>query len=226
MFGWLWQKPSVTYASKVRVEQMVSDAMEKLLLLLSKDGHTLKCVFLEVEDAQDERGLLIAFNKINNYFRYLLRVEPPDESYSAVRTALENYETSTKFSCYLKSSSSLEDALHAYKKHVVIALASHLKKTQLEDIQRGNFDRELIQRYFPEPASTMEQEKIKEKISPDGNGHKRRRSIADYSGRPHSRSRGLRSTEHDELRRKNVCIHFQHRKCSRGKDCRFKHLDC
>ena len=151
MFGWLWQKPSVTYALKVRVEQMVSDSMEKLFLLLSKDGHTLKKVFLEVEDAQDESGLLIAFNKINNYFRYLLRVEPPDESYSAVRTALENYETSTKFSCYLKSSSSLEDALHAYKKHVVIALASHLRKTQQEAFKEVTLTESLFNDIFQSP---------------------------------------------------------------------------
>ena len=225
MFNWPWQtRPSID--TKLEAVQIVSEAMEKMHLLLSEDKRTLKFIFQEIEKAEDPHELQVAFAKIDNYFRYLLRVEPHQENYRRdVRTALGNLETSAKFSSYLKSASSLEDTLYRYKTDVLQTLSCHLRKSQEEDILRSNLNKELLQRYFPQLTFTTElKEPIKEKISPERPSFKRRRSEGNSSSYIPSRPRA-RDTDHDQLRRKNVCIDFQDRRCHRGKGCRFKHFD-
>ena len=225
MFNWSWQALPSINDTKLEVVQSVSDAMEKMHLLLSKDKRTLKLIFQEIENTEDPNELQVAFPNIKNYFRYLLRVKPPHENYTAVRTALEKLGTSVKFLSHLQSASSLEDALYSYKTDVLQTLSDHLKKSEEEDAFRSNLDKKLFQRYFPHLIlSTELQKPIKERISPDRPSSKKRKSIGKfYSGTP-SRPRRARDTSNDVLRRKNVCIAFQDRKCHRGKGCRFKHL--
>ena len=224
MFNWPWQtRPSID--TKIEVVHIVSEAMEKMHLLLSEDTRTLKCIFQEIEKAEDPNELQVAFTKIDNYFRYLLRIEPHQENYSAVRTALVNLETSAKFSSYLKSASSLDDTLYRYKTDVLQTLSCHRRKSQEEDALRSNLNKELIHRYFPQLTFTTElKEPIKVKTSPERPSFKRRRSEGNSSSYIPSRPRA-RDTDHDQLRRKNVCTDFQDRKCHQGKGCRFKHFD-
>ena len=103
MLTWLGQLLYSRNNRNLDVQQILSQAKNKLQLLLSKDEVTLKSIFLEIEHAEDGKRLMIAFAKINNYLRFLLRVEPANETYGAVRTALENLETSVKFSSHMKS---------------------------------------------------------------------------------------------------------------------------
>ena len=224
MLTWLGKLLYSRNNRNLDVQQILSQAKNKLQLLLSKDEVTLKSIFLEIEHAEDGKRLMIAFAKINNYLRFLLRVEPANETYGAVRTALENLETSVKFSSHMKRALSLEDALNRYKTDVVQTLSSHLIKSQEEDIRRGNFDRELIRRYLPQPTSnTKLQEETKENSLPSRQIAKRRKSERDYY--PVKQTRSKIYTDHERLRRKNVCISFLHRKCNRGKACKFKHID-
>ena len=109
MLNWSWQALPSINDTKLEVVQSVSDAMEKMHLLLSKDKRTLKLIFQEIENTEDPNELQVAFPNINNYFRYLLRVKPPHENYTAVRTALEKLRTSVKFLSHLQSASSLEE---------------------------------------------------------------------------------------------------------------------
>ena len=94
MFSWFWQVPSLSSDTNIDVEQSISDGIEKLHLLLSKDDITLTLIFQKIENAQDHNELLQLFAKINRYFRYLLRVEPSHETYGRVGKAVENLDTS------------------------------------------------------------------------------------------------------------------------------------
>ena len=225
MFGMPWQiRSSSSDTNNIDVEQRVSDAIKKLKLVLSKDEKTLKLILQEIENTEDHNELLPAFAKINNYFRYLLRVDPPKETYTAVRTAVQKLDTSIKFESHMKTALSLEDALYRYKRDVVETLSSHLRKSMEEDTRRTNLDLELFHCFFPKSTSTMMQGlEIKQGLSPVRQNSKRKRTRPD-SPTMQYQSSGARSTDHDELRRKKVCYYFQIGKCDRGKTCRFKHL--
>ena len=223
MFRWLWQGHSSNTETNIEVKQIISDAIEKLQLILSKENTTLKCIFREVENAQDPIELLDAFDKINSHFRYLLRVEPSYDTYEAVRTALENFDTSTRFISHMKSALSLEDALYRYKRDVVQTLSFHLKKSKEEDTHRRNLDIELVKLYFPQATCSKEKETtIKEIRSPDRKSYKRIRTREDSSSDEY-RSRGGRYADHVKVRRKNLCFDFENGKCNRGKKCKFSH---
>ena len=226
MFSWFWQVRSLSSDTNIDVEQSISDGIEKLQLLLSKDDITLTLIFQKIENAQDPNELLQLFAKINRFFRYLLRIEPSQETYGRVRTAVENLDTSFKFLTHMKSEVSFEDALYRYKQDIVRTLSSDLKKSKDEDIRRSHLDLDLIQSYFPKSTSksSMEQEEqIMEGILPDRKNNKRRRG--DSSPSAHYQSSRPRFTDHGERGRKNVCYDFQVGKCSRGRDCRFKHIN-
>ena len=218
-------KARVKTGISLSAEQVVSDAMEKLVLLLSKDKKTLKGIFLEIENAKDAKGLLAGFVKINNYFRYLLRMEPSFDTYGSIRSALEKHETSIKFLSKMKSASSLEDALYRYKTEVVQTLSRDLRKCEEEDIRRSTLDRELVQRFFPEHTTTKEQEEDFDGVAlPVRKSSKRKISMIDYSpGTPLSRK--TRYTGNNDSRRERVEMSYQDRKYKRGKNCRYKHID-
>ena len=84
MLTWLGQLLYSRNNRNLDVQQILSQAKNKLQLLLSKDEVTLKSIFLEIEHAEDGKRLMIAFAKINNYLRFLHRVEPANETYGAV----------------------------------------------------------------------------------------------------------------------------------------------
>ena len=102
MQRWLWQMFISDNSANVNTGQYMKDAIKKTQLALFGIKKTLSCVLLEIECAQSRKDVEIGFQKINEYLRYLLRVQPATESYGSVRAALEQFGTSEKFSGHVK----------------------------------------------------------------------------------------------------------------------------
>ena len=158
------------------INKNIKDAINKMQLALILDKQTLWGVFHEIECAQDRKGVEIGFPKINNYLRYLLRIQPATESYRAVRTALEKIKTSAMFSDHLKRAFSLEEALTNWKRNVLQNLSFQLQLRYEEDLRSMKLDRLLLKRYLPEPSFKMEKDdKIQERPKQYRESSKRRR---------------------------------------------------
>ena len=223
MQRWVWQIFSSDNSANVNTDQNMKDAIKKTQLALFNSKKTLSCVLMEIECAQSRKDLEIGFKKINNYLRYLLRVQPATENYGGVRAALGQIVTSEKFSSHLQRSSSLEEALISWKTDVVQNLSFEIQKYYERDMTRDKLDRELMQRYLPEVSLTKEEESSDNIKSQYWRSSKRRKRMSDSDNDWNSRKKS-RHENHSRDWRKNICVDFQAGKCRRGKSCRFEHI--
>ena len=86
-------------------------AVEKLVIELESEGTSLTLVLLAIECAVSRDGVILGFDKLNNYLRYLFRIAPNEEKFAKVQTALMTLGTSDKFAGHLKSAFSLKEAI-------------------------------------------------------------------------------------------------------------------
>ena len=225
MLSSVWQFFLSGDDADLNVSKNVKDALSKMQCALILEKQTLWSLFLEIECAQDRKGVEIGFPKINNYLRYLLRINPATESYKVLRTELEKIKTSAKFSGHLKRASSLEEALTNWKTDVLQDLSFKVLKCREEDLRRNKLDRQLLKRYLPELSSKIQNDdKIQERPKLYRESSKRRR-IRGNSGDDRKYGNTSRHNYFDEMWRKKMCIDFKDGKCRRGSACRFEHSD-
>ena len=77
-------------------ENIVTSILEKLEKQLLTDGTCLNTLFVAIEGDGTQKGVLRGFHKLNNYFRFLLRIYNKD-NFAQVRRSLKNFGTSEKF---------------------------------------------------------------------------------------------------------------------------------
>ena len=73
MISWL---DSFFFRSSIKVNSssIVADAIEKVQLVLEKNNGTLLQVLCETESTESREGIEVAFEKLNDTMRYLLRL--------------------------------------------------------------------------------------------------------------------------------------------------------
>ena len=110
MISWL---SSLFFGSsrKVSLSSIIADAIENLQLVLDGNNETLLQVLSETESTESQAGIELAFDKLNDTMRYLLRADQGRENFSHIRGALMSFDLTKRFSDHLLRGNSLGEAI-------------------------------------------------------------------------------------------------------------------
>ena len=176
-------------------EKVLLDVLTKLENQLETDGKTLTSLLVAIEGGTTRNGIRRGFSRVNNCFRYLLRISN-DENFSQVRRSLQTLGTSQKFAAHLNRAVSLEETILNWKKEVVQQFAVEVRLREAEDRIKRLVENDLFDQYCKKHNSEIDdlEANYMLKCQKSGNTHttpsdgKRRQCV----------SKRLRSTEKPE----------------------------
>lgn len=220
MISWL---SSLFFGSsrKVSLSSIIADAIENLQLVLDGNNETLLQVLSETESTESQAGIEVAFDKLNDTMRYLLRADQGRENFSHIRGALMSFDLTKRFSDHLLRGNSLGEAIRCYKSEILQNLSYNLRKRKREDLEFKEMDQELIHRYLHGLYTTPENNK-KNKIDQNEGSCKRRRIFVE-SPRHIENGSAAHFNDHYGKRKTKVCSKFLNGKCRRGESCYYIH---
>ena len=202
------------------MSSIIADAIENVQLVLDGSNETLLQVLCETESTESQAGIEIAFDKLNDTMRYLLRVDQGREHFSHIRGALMSFDLTKRFTDHLLRGSSLGEAIRGYKTEILQNVSYNLRKRKREDLEFKETDQELIHRYLDGLCTTPEKKK-RNKVDHNQGSCKRRRILAES---PRHIENGSAAYVNDHCGSKaKVCSKFVNGNCRRGNSCYYKH---
>ena len=123
--------------------------------LLNENGSSFTDLCLQIEGADNQNDLKLAFKRFNYIMWTMSLTAPLTEHNGIIFQVLKELKVSDKFASYLNSSPTPNQAIRAYKTAVVQELAVHIRQLEKFKCQNNSFEDDLFCTYFPPTISHL-----------------------------------------------------------------------
>ena len=137
----------------VRSEDTISLVLQEVNNVLTSTGDTLGVICADVEAATSQEACRQVFRRFNQILRMFLVAVPNRDNDQLVYRAICSLNPSGCFKAHLAGSSSVPEAIAAYKEEILRKLAASMRRRSIADILSEQQDDELFARFLPVQAA-------------------------------------------------------------------------
>ena len=163
-------------------EDTIALVLQEVNNVLASTGDTLAAICADIEAATSWETCRQEFRRFNHILRMFLVAAPSGDIGQVVREAIYSLSPGDCFTAHLAGSSSVPEAIAAYKEDVLQKLDASIRRRRSVDIVSEQQDDELFARFLP----------ASEELKDQGSGSRNDRSV-DFSdiAATHAQKRGV-----------------------------------